>query len=65
MNDLLQFVEALLFGIFIIKIYAQFSPTCFGTLKYDCVIKTSEMFTFLPLINSSVTTELSLLLLII
>ena len=52
MNDLLQFVEALLFGIFIIKIYAQFSLTCFGTLKYDCVIKTSEMFTFLPLINS-------------
>ena len=31
----------------------------FGTLKYDCMIKTSVMFSFLPLINSSVAIELS------
>ena len=36
-----------------------------GTLKYDWVIKTIEILSFLPLINNSVTTGLSLLLLII
>ena len=32
-----------------------YSQTSFGTLKYDCVIKTSEMSIFQSLINSSVT----------
>ena len=32
----------------------------FGTLKYDCVIKTREMFNSLPLINNLVTTESSI-----
>ena len=55
-----------LFGIFIIKICVVFSVTYFDTTsKYDCVIKTREMFNFQPLINSSVTTGLSLMLLII
>ena len=36
----------------------EFCLTSFGTLKYDCVIKTTEMFHFLPLINNSVTTGL-------
>ena len=40
-----------------------FSLTCFGTLKYDRLIKTRERFSFLPLINNSVTTELSFSLL--
>ena len=34
-------------------------------LKYDCVIKAIEILSFLPLINNSVTTGLSFLLLII
>ena len=38
---------------------------CFGTLKYDCVIKRSEMLIFLPLVNSSVIIEICFLLLII
>ena len=33
----------------------EFNPTSFGTLKYDCVIKTIELLSFLPLINNSVT----------
>ena len=41
----------LLFGIFAIKKWLVFSLTSFGTLKYDCVIKTREIFNFLPLIN--------------
>ena len=45
-----------LFGIFITKKSVVFSLTYFGTLKFDCVIKTREMFRFLPLINTSVTT---------
>ena len=32
---------------------------------YDCVIKTRDIFSFLPLINNSVTIEFSFLLLII
>ena len=55
MNDLLQFVEAL----FCLEECVEFRLTSFGTLKYDCVIKLSEMLIFLPLINSSVTIELS------
>ena len=43
-----------LFGIFMI--------TSFGTFKYDCVIKTADMFNLLPLINSSVTIEFSFLI---
>ena len=41
------------------KKWVEFSLTSFGTLKYDCVIKTREMFSFLPLINNSVTIEFS------
>ena len=47
------------------KKWVEFSLTYFGTLKYDCVIKTGEIFNFLPLINKSVTIEFSFLLLII
>ena len=54
-----------LFGIFMMKKGIEFSVTSFGNLKYDCIIRTTEMFNFLPLINSSVTTEFSFLLLII
>ena len=43
----------------------EFSLTSFGILKYDCEVKTSEMLSFLPVINSSVTIELSFVLLII
>ena len=42
-----------------------FSLTSFGTLEYDCVMKTREIFNFLPLINNSVTVEFNFLLLII
>ena len=52
----------LLFGIFMIKKWVEFSLTSFGTLKYGCVIKTGEMFNFLPLINNSVTIEFSFLI---
>ena len=55
----------LLFGIFIMKKWVEFSLTSFGTLKYDCVIKTNEMFNFLSLINNSVTIRLIFVLLII
>ena len=51
MNDYKQFVQVLF--------YLEF------TLKYECVIKTIEIFNFLPLINNSVTIEFSFLLLII
>ena len=47
------------------KRWVEFSLTFFGTLKYDCVIKTIEYFIFLPLIKNSVTTGFSFLLLII
>ena len=33
--------------------------TSFGTLKYDCVINTTEIFDFLPLINNSVIIDFS------
>ena len=36
--------SSLLFRIFIIKKSVVFSLTFFGTLKYECVIKTREMF---------------------
>ena len=34
--------SSLFFGIFVIKKWVAFSLTSFGTLKYDCVIKTRE-----------------------
>ena len=43
----------------------EFNRTSFGTLKYDCVIKTIEILSFLPQINNSVTIGFCLLLLII
>ena len=42
-----------------------FNLTFFGTLKYDWVIKTIEILSFLPLINNSVTIGFNFLLLII
>ena len=47
--------SSLLFGIFMVKKCVEFSLTSFGTLKYDCVIKTIEMFNFIYLINNSVS----------
>ena len=46
--------SSLLFGIFAIKKWLVFSVTSFGTLKYDCVIKTKEIFNFLRLINNHI-----------
>ena len=51
--------------MFMITKCVEFSLTSFGTLKYDYITKTIEMFNFLPLINNSVTTGLSFLLLAI
>ena len=47
------------------KKYVVLSLTSFGTLKYDCVIKTTEIFNFLTLINNLFTILLSFLLLCI
>ena len=55
MNDLDQFVELSLISNFHNKKCVVFNLTSFGSLKYDCVIKTIEMFSFLSLINNSVT----------
>ena len=41
------------------KKWVEFSLTSFGTLKYEYVIKTIEMFNFLPLMNSALTIGLS------
>ena len=41
------------------KKWVEISLTSFGTLKCDCVIKTIEIFNFLPLKNNSATTEFS------
>ena len=60
MNDLMQFVEVSYY-----KSVWCLVLTSFGTLKYDCVINTIETFNVLPLINNSVTTGVSFLLLII
>ena len=57
--------SSLLFGISPIKKCVQFSLTSLHTLKYDCVMKTIEIFDFIPLINNLVTTGFNLLLLII
>ena len=45
--------SSLLLGILMMKKWVEFSLTSFGTLKYDCVINTIEMFSFLPLVNDS------------
>lgn len=47
------------------KVVQRIYSKIFGTLKYDWVVNTSEMFSILLLINSSVTTGLSVSLLII
>ena len=57
--------NSLLFGIFMMKKWLEFSLTSFGTLRYDYVIKTREMFSFLPVINSSIIIEFSVWLLMI
>ena len=57
--------KSYLFGIFMIKKCVVFNLTFLGTLKDNCLIKTLEMFNFMPLINNSVTIGLSFLLLII
>ena len=41
------------------KKWVGFSLTSFGNLKCDCVIKTIEMFNFLPVINNPATTGFS------
>ena len=46
------------------KKWAEFCLTSFGTLNYDCVIKGREMLNFMPLVNNSVTSGFSSLLLI-
>ena len=44
MNEILQFIEVLLLGIFAVKKWLVFIYlTSFGTLKYDWVIKTREI----------------------
>ena len=63
MNDCVCW-SSRLFGIFIIKKCVWFRLISFGTEKWVCVIKTVKIFSFLPLINSSVTTWLNILLLI-
>ena len=63
MNDYTYFVQVLISLEFSLKKYLVFSVTSFGTLKYDCVIKTRKNFSFLRLINK--LSELSVLLLCI
>ena len=71
-NEYKQFVEALfyveicflnmcLFCFFLTKCLLL-SLTLFGTWKYDCVIKTKEMFSFRPIIKISVTNTLRYIL---
>ena len=45
------------------EICVEFSVIIFDTAKWNCETKTREMFSFLPLINNSVTIELSFLVL--
>ena len=44
------------------KLVCKNSIIIFGPTKYDCVMKTREMFIFLPLINNLVTIGLNFLL---
>ena len=46
--------NSLLFGIFMMKKLLEFSLTSFGTLRYDYVIKTREVFSFPAVINNSI-----------
>ena len=48
-----------------IKKCVELSLTSCDTLKYDFIINAIKIFNFLPLINSSVTIQFNLLLLII
>ena len=59
MNDLMQFGEVLFCLEFCNKKGVVFNLTSFGILKYDCVIKTIEILSFLPLINNSATARFS------
>ena len=43
---------------FIIRQCVDFCVTSFATVTYDCIIKAIEMFSYLPVINSSVTTKM-------
>ena len=54
-----------LFGICIITKCVEFSLISFGTLMYDCVIKTIQMFDYLHIISNSASTGFIFLLLII
>ena len=47
------------------KKWVEFSLLSFGTLTFHCVVRTIEMFNFVPLRNNSVTTGFSFLLSII
>ena len=58
-------LSSLLFEILMSKKWVEFSLAYFGTLKYDCATNTRGIFNFLPLINNTVTIEVSFLLLII
>ena len=53
--------SSLLLGVFKKKKLLEFSLTSFTILICDCVIKTIEMFNFVPLINNSVTAGFSFL----
>ena len=52
-----------MFRIFKMKKYVEFNLATSRTFKYDCITKTREMFSFLPVINNSVTIWLRFLLL--
>ena len=44
MTDLLQFFKFSLFGIFVIKKCVELIVASFGTLKYGCITKATEIF---------------------
>ena len=48
---------------FVLNFHNKFRLIFFQTERWDCVIKTRDVFSFLPLINNSVTVRLSFLLL--
>ena len=53
MNNFENVLKFCSLEIFIINKCVEFTLTCFGILKYDCIIKTIEMFNFLLLINKT------------
>ena len=65
MNNFEHLLKFCFLEIFVINKCLEFTLISFGILKYDCIIKTIEMFNFLLLINSSVTIEFSFLFSII